>query len=115
VVGRLLALVIALALGGAPVMVQVCEIHCTTPESHACHQVGTGDEGPRLEGPAHACGHAEALPAGSRAGHVEVLPALAPVTAPGIAMAAAPDRVSPVDPSPPPHPIPLDLRTPIRV
>jgi hypothetical protein len=115
VVGRLVALVIALALGGAPVMVQVCEIHCTTPEPHACHQVGTVDDGPRVDGPAHSCGHAEALPAGSRVAQVELLPALAPVTAPAIALAAAPGRVSPFDSSPPPEHIPLDLRTPIRV
>ena len=112
---RLLALVTALALGGAPVLVQVCEIHCTMPEPHACHQAGTVDDGPRVDGPAHSCGHAEALPAGSRVAQVELLPGLAPVTAPAIAMAAALDPVSPFDASPPPEHIPLDLRTPIRV
>ncbi|MGE0443766.1 MAG: hypothetical protein AB7P99_00955 [Vicinamibacterales bacterium] len=113
--GRVFAFLFALAVGGAPVMVQICEIHCTTPEAHACHQVGTGERGARLDGPAHACAHLEALPeAGSRMAQVE-MPALMPM-----AQAEAPDPTlvtSPVpfDSSPPPSPVPLALRTPLRV
>ena len=116
VVRRLLPLALALLVAAAPVALELCEIHCTKPAAHSCgHQTIPDDAAATVTPVPHACAHAEELPANGAPllQLAFVAPALLPAAVTGVESQNAPARIR--DASPPRDPVPLALRTPLRV
>jgi hypothetical protein len=113
---RLLPLILVLFVAAAPVALELCEVHCAEPAAHSCPHAPARDEAvTTLSAVPHACGHAEEPPAIGVPGAqvVAAMPAIMSVIA--TIVPAATTVAHFIDGSPPGDPVPLALRTPLRV